>query len=303
MNVEAQPRATSDEGGGESTLPGGGGVARGGRALFTVHEQLAVYRFDLAARALYEFTWNEYCDWYLELTKPLLQDGSAPAARQSATRRNLINVLEALLRALHPMMPFITEELWQKVAPLAGVSAPSVMLQPYPAAADFRTDHEAEAEISWLQGFVLGVRQIRGEMDIAPSRPITVLLQNCAPADLQRVESHRLYLQQLARLHDITVLDASREPPVCATALLGSMKILVPMADLIDVAAERERLGKALAKAQADHARIATKLANRQFVANAPAEVVEKERARLRNTEQETRQLGEQLARLTTPTP
>jgi valyl-tRNA synthetase len=297
MNVEGQPLAPA-AGADGATLPDRWIRSRLGRALATVHEQLESYRFDLAARALYEFTWNEYCDWYLELTKPILQEGGAPATRQAATRRSLVGVLEALLRALHPLMPFITEELWQKVAPIAGASGPTVMLQPYPAATDFAADEAAEAEIAWLQGFVLGVRQIRGEMDIAPSKAMAVILQDAGPDDLRRLETHRLYLQQLARLQAITVLPSGQEPPVCATALLGSMKILVPVADLIDIQAERERLGKALAKSQADQARVATKLANRQFVDNAPPAVVEKEREKLRVAGQEIAQLTEQLDRL-----
>ena len=146
-----------------------------------VHEQLAVYRFDLAARALYEFTWNEYCDWYLELTKPILQEGGATPAQQAATRRTLIDVLEALLRALHPLMPFITEELWQRVSPVAGVSGPTHHAAALPwRRAPFRPTRPAERELAWVQGFVLGIRQIRGEMDIAPSKPLPVLLQDAS---------------------------------------------------------------------------------------------------------------------------
>ena len=242
---------------------------------------------------------NEYCDWYLELTKPILQDGGGSLAQQAATRRTLIDVLEALLRALHPLMPFITEELWQKVAPVAGACGPTIMLQPYPDAGAFPADEEAEAALGWLQGFVLGIRQIRGEMDIAPSKALPVLLQDASAEDRLRVGTHRQYLQQLARLESIVVLDGSAEPPVSATGLLGSMKILVPMADLIDVGAERERLGKALAKSQGDLARIDLKLANRQFVDNAPPAVVEKEREKLRAAQQDITQLSEQLAKLT----
>jgi valyl-tRNA synthetase len=298
MNVEGRPISPTTGDGTPPALADRWIRSRFGHAIATAQAQLLAYRFDLAARALYEFTWNEYCDWYLELTKPILQEGGAPVALQAATRRTLIDVLEALLRGLHPLMPFITEELWQKVAPIAGATGPTVMLRPYPAAADFAADGAAETDIVWLQGFVLGIRQIRGEMDIAPSKPLPVVLQDAGADDRRRLEAHRLYLQQLARLQDITVLAPAQEPPVCATALLGSMKILVPVADLIDVAAERERLGKALARSQADHARVSAKLANRQFVDNAPPAVVDKERERLRVTEQEIAQLTAQLARL-----
>jgi valyl-tRNA synthetase len=172
------------------------------------------------------------------------------------------------------------------------------MLQPYPAADSFAADAEAEAEMAWLQGFVLGIRQIRGEMAISPAKPLPVLLQDASPQDRSRTETHRQYLRQLARLESIVVLDGREEPPVSATALLGGTKLLVPMAGLIDVTAERERLGKALARSQDDLARVEAKLANPQFANNAPPAVVEKERDKLRAARQEIEQLGEQIARL-----
>jgi len=296
MNVEGQPAA--GPGLGAPSLADRWIRSRLGRMLATVHEQLALYRFDLVARALYEFTWNEYCDWYLEFSKPVLHDAARDEAARALTRRTLVEVLEALLRALHPLMPFITEELWRKVAPSAGRGGETVMLEPYPAAGDFPADEDAEAEIAWVQGFVLGIRQIRGEMNIAPGKPLPVLLEDAGERDRVRAAGHWQWLAQLARLESLRVLDAGERAPACATALLGGMRILVPMAGLIDVAAERERLGKALAKAQAEHARIEGKLANRQFVDHAPAAVVEKERERLRAASQEIDQLGEQLARL-----
>ncbi len=296
MSVEGQELAAA--GTAPASLPDRWIRSRLGRAIASVHEQLAQYRFDLAARALYEFTWNEYCDWYLELTKPVLQGSEAEPALRAATRRTLIEVLEALLRALHPLMPFITEELWRKVAAATGVAGDSVMLQPYPETAAFPVDETAEAELAWVQGFVLGIRQIRGEMNIAPSKPLPVLLQDAADADRHRVEAHWPFLRQLARLESLRLLDAGEQAPVSATALLGGTRILVPMAGLIDLAAERERLAKALAKAEADRGRVEAKLANPQFAGHAPAAVVARERERLLAVEQEIRQLGEQLARL-----
>jgi valyl-tRNA synthetase len=295
MNVEGRPLAAPGDG--PLSAPDRWIRSRLGKALATVHAEFAGYRFDLAARALYEFTWNEYCDWYLELTKPLLQEGDADPAAQAATRRNLVEVLEALLRALHPLMPFISEELWQRVAPAAGVAGPTIMCQPYPAAGAFPADEAAEAELAWLQGFVLGIRQIRGEMDIPPSRPLPVLLENASAEDRRRLDTHRHYLAQLARLGEISLLDGAAAP-VAAMALLGGTRILVPMAGLIDVATERERLGKALARAEAEVARVKTKLANRQFADNAPAAVVAKERDKLAAAEQDVAQLQGQLGRL-----
>ncbi len=296
MSVEGQELAAA--GTAPASLPDRWIRSRLGRAIASVHEQLAQYRFDLAARALYEFTWNEYCDWYLELSKPVLQGSESEPALRAATRRTLIEVLEALLRALHPLMPFITEELWRKVAAVAGVAGDSVMLRPYPEAAAFPVDETAEAELAWVQGFVLGIRQIRGEMNIAPSKPLPVLLQDAADADRHRVEAHWPFLRQLARLESLRLLDPGEQAPVSATALLGGTRILVPMAGLIDLAAERERLAKALARAEADRSRVEAKLANPQFAGHAPAAVVARERERLLAVEQEIRQLGEQLARL-----
>ncbi|MBW7931479.1 MAG: class I tRNA ligase family protein, partial [Gammaproteobacteria bacterium] len=296
MNVEGQPPAATDAQ--VLSLADRWIRSRLGRTLATVHEQLALYRFDLVARALYEFTWNEYCDWYLELSKPVLHEDAQDAAARDATRRTLVEVLEVLLRALHPLMPFITDELWRKVAPSAGHDGETVMLEPYPAADAFPADAEAEAEIAWVQGFVLGIRQIRGEMNIAPGKPLPVLLEDADGQDRARVGSQWQWLAQLARLESVRMLESGEEAPACATALLGGMRILVPMAGLIDVDAERERLGKALARAQAERRRIEGKLANRQFVDHAPAAVVDKERERLRATTQEIGQLGEQLARL-----
>ncbi len=270
-----------------------------GRTIESVEDNLADYRIDLVAKALYEFTWNEYCDWYLELSKPILQ-GETATAEKAATRATLTGVLEALLRALHPLIPFITEEIWQRVAPLVAPveQDASIMLQPYPSARAFPADEDAERELEWIQQFVLGIRQIRGEMDIAPGKPLRVLLQDAAANDLGLIDKHARYLTQLARLERIDLLEPGAEPPPAATALLGVMKILVPMAGLIDVDAERERLGKNRDRATQGLTRVRGKLANEKFRANAPANVVAREEAKAQALEQEIRQLDEQLARL-----
>jgi len=256
------------------------------------------YRFDLAAQALYEFTWYEFCDWYLELSKPVLKSESAAAAAKRGTRQTLIAVLEALLRLLHPLMPFITEEIWLRVAPLAGKAGPTIMLEPYPGATDFARDLEAEAELGWLKDFILGVRQIRGEMDIAPSKRFDVLLANAGPRDTAFLRLHGAYLGQLAQLASVRVLEPGEAAPQAATALLGQMQILVPMAGLIDVAAERERLGRKIAKARADLGRAEAKLGNTNFVANAPPQIIAQERARVAELEGELAQIEAQLKRI-----
>jgi valyl-tRNA synthetase len=255
----------------------------------------ADYRFDLAAQALYEFTWYEFCDWYLELSKPILQSQSMSAAALRGTRQTLILVLETILRLLHPVMPFITEEIWLKVAPLAGRSGPTIMLEPYPHADVFARDSVAETEMRWVMDFILGVRQIRGEMDIAPSKRFDVLLENASARDIELANAHAVFLERLAQVSSIRPVGAGERAPQSAIALLGGLKILVPMAGLIDVAAERERLDKRLVKARSDLGKCQGKLANAEFVANAPPEVIAKERARVAAFERDIGQIEAQL--------
>ena len=272
--------------------------SRLGRMLAEVDEAFAQYRFDYAASALYEFTWYEFCDWYLELAKPVLQGEAASAGARRATRETLLRVLETLLRALHPIMPFITEEIWQRVAPLAGVPGESVMLAPWPRAADHPADEAAEQDVRWIQGFVLGIRQIRGEMDISPARRLPVLLENASARDLACIASHRPLLEKLAGVEGLAPLDVGATPPPSATALVGELRVLVPMAGLIDASAEADRLSRRIAKTQDEIRRARGKLSNDNFVRNAPAEVVAQERARLAEFEGSLASLDNQLERV-----
>ncbi|MGI9308743.1 MAG: valine--tRNA ligase [Gammaproteobacteria bacterium] len=272
--------------------------SRFGKTVADVSEHIQGYRLDLAAKALYEFTWNEYCDWYLELSKPILQDESLSAEARNATQATLIEILEALLRALHPLIPFLSEEIWQQIRPLAQKQGDSIMLQPYPAATDYDNDPAAETELSWVKEFVLGIRQIRGEMDISPGKPLPVLVQDASPQDLQLIDTHRVYLSSLARIETVTALGSTDEAPLSATALLGDMKILVPMAGLIDIGAEIARLEKRKTKSATDLEKIQNKLSNKKFIANAPDNIVDKERNRCEELNRDIRQLDEQLARL-----
>ena len=237
------------------------------------------YRFDLAAQAIYEFTWNEYCDWYLELAKISLQ--SDDAALQRGTRKTLLTVLESILRLAHPIMPYITEEIWQRVAPLAGINAESIMLQPYPVADEARIDNNAVAEINWVMSFILGVRRIRGEMNIAPGKPLPVLLQNGSVTDQDYLSNSSAYLKRLGRLESITWLNSDEITPESAIALVGELKILIPMAGLIDKEAELARLEKEIQKIKNDLPRIEGKLSNPTFIDKAPPEVIDKEKAKL----------------------
>jgi len=299
MNTEDHPIAeATDEA--NLTLPDRWIRSRLSKTIAEVDRHLKGYRLDLAAKELYEFTWNEYCDWYLELAKPILNDDSISDEQKAQTRRTLISVLEALLRCLHPVIPFITEEIWQKIGPLAGKSGDTIMLQPYPDANDFAVDEAAEQELDWITEFVLGLRQIRGEMDISPGKALPVLLQDANATDRELFERHEPYLSKLARLESSRFLEDGEEPPASATALLGGMKILVPMAGLIDVEAERDRLTKSRQKLTGELEKLQGRLNNKGFVEKAPEAVVAKERQRAEDLERDIAQLDDQLEHLNT---
>ncbi|WP_028081373.1 valine--tRNA ligase [Solimonas soli] len=255
----------------------------------------ASYRFDLLATALYQFIWNEYCDWYLELSKPALQQGSE--AQQRGTRRTLLRVLEAWLRLLHPLMPFITEEIWQRVAPLAGVEGKTIMLQPYPVANAGRIDEAAEADIEWLKAFILGVRQIRGEMNIAPGKPLPLLVQNAGNEDRARLAKMQKAIEFLARVETPRMLAANEEAPQSATALLGTTKLLVPMAGLIDKDAELARLAKQIVKLESDLEKTSARIANPSF-GKAPQAVQQQARDLNAKQQADIAALKEQEARI-----
>ena len=287
-------------------------VSRFAATLAQVDSALREYRFDFAATAVYEFTWYEFCDWYLELTKPVLQSDATTEAQKRGTRRTLITLLEALLRALHPMMPFITEEIWQRVNPIASpltaaanrratVTPVDLLMQAhYPAASDYAADADAEAEVAWMKQFILAVRQIRGEMDIAPSRKIPLLIRGAVPRDFDLVQRHFAYLSRLAGLESARPLGADETAPESATALVGELTLLVPMAGLIDPKAEVERLTKQIARNGGDLAKLNAKLGNESFVKNAPPDVVAADRARAADLVARNESLAAQLARVRT---
>ncbi|MEH6590903.1 MAG: valine--tRNA ligase [Halioglobus sp.] len=263
-----------------------------------VARAVSQYRFDHASQALYEFVWNEYCDWYLELSKPVLWDDNAAAEAKRGTRRTLVRVLEAILRLLHPFMPFISEEIWQTVGPLAGKSGPTIMLQPYPVSDDKAIDKIANADIEWLKGVIVGIRNIRGEMNISPAIELTVLMKNGDDQDKKRLEHNLQFLKKLAKLDNIEWLTEADDAPVSATALVDQLEILVPMAGLIDKEAELGRLAKEIDKLNKDLARIRGKLNNAAFLEKAPEEVVAKEQEKMQAQEQALTQLQEQEQRI-----
>ena len=270
-------------------------ISRLQRVEADVARHVAEYRFDLMAQALYHFTWNEFCDWYLELSKPALQSRDITVTR--GTRRTLVRTLETLLRLLHPLMPFITEDIWQRVAPLAAADGDTLMHRPYPVADESRIDEAAEQDIAWLQGFVLGVRQIRGEMDLPPGKPLPVLLQNASRSDVERLQSMRDALELLARIEDPMFLEAKEDAPESATALLGDMKILVPMKGLIDKDAELARLDKRIAKLRKDLDKGEAQLANPNF-GKAPEHVQQGARDRVEQQRKDMDELQAQRARI-----
>ncbi|MBV1912385.1 MAG: valine--tRNA ligase [Cycloclasticus sp.] len=275
-------------------------VSRLQRTEASVIASIEKYRFDLAAHALYEFLWNEYCDWYLELSKPILLDDNSSAEQKRGTRKTLIRVLEAVLRLLHPFMPFITEEIWQQIAPLAGKKGDTIMLQAYPKPDEDKISPTAENDMQWVMDFVMGIRQIRGEMNIPPSKPLPVLLNNCSESDLTRLDNNRLLVNKLARLESITTLTSTDEAPQSAIALVGDMQILIPMAGLIDKNAELERLNKEIEKLEKEAARISGKLSNASFINKAPAAVIEKEKTKQSDISTKLSNLNEQKEKIST---
>ena len=263
-----------------------------------VTRQLDAFRFDLAAQALYEFIWDEYCAWYLELVKPVLWDEAAPIERQRGTRRTLIRVLEVALRLAHPFMPFITEEIWQRIKAQAGVSGETIMLQAWPVANESRIDAAAEGDIEWVKQLMLGLRQIRGEMKISMAKRIDIILANASDEDRRRLADNAPLLNKLAKLESVRVLEAGEEAPMSATALVGDMQVLVPMAGLIDKDAELARLDKEIARLSGEVQRVGGKLSNEGFVAKAPADVLDKERAKLAEAEQALSKMVEQRGKI-----
>lgn len=262
-----------------------------------VHETIKNYRFDLLAQTLYEFTWNEYCDWYLELSKPILFSENEPE-KQKATRNTLVTVLESLLRLIHPIMPFITEEIWQRIGPMAGKTGKTIMLEAFPEVNEALIDDDAEQSVEWLKQVIVGIRTIRGEMNISPSKPITAIFHKGSPQDQQRLNDNQQFIMNLAKLSQLDYVDTDQDLPLAATALVGEMEILIPMKGLIDIEAEISRLQKELEKITKELERSTQKLANENFIARAPAEVVKKEHDQVAELNYTQKQLIEKIEQL-----
>jgi len=289
MNAENQDCAQDNSTDYKLTLADRWIMSRLQQAETEVTAAIENYRFDLAAQALYDFVWNEYCDWYLELSKPVLWDENGDPAVQKGTRRTLVRVLESTLRLAHPMLPFISEEIWQDIAPLAGIElspqGDTIMLQPFPVADPAMVDKGADADIDWVKKVIVAVRNVRGEMNISPAKALPIYLARGDATDKRRLDENRQFVSKLASLESITWLENPSEAPLCATALAGDLEILVPMAGVIDVAAELSRLDRDIGKITIEVNKLSGKLSNAKFADKAPAEVVEKERQKLEDLE------------------
>ncbi|GAB2948671.1 valine--tRNA ligase [Hafnia psychrotolerans] len=254
-------------------------LAEYNRTVKAYRDAMDTYRFDLAASILYEFTWNQFCDWYLELTKPVMMGGSEAQLR--GTRHTLVDVLEGLLRLAHPIIPFITETIWQRVKTLKGITAETIMLQPFPEFDAAKTDELALADLEWIKQAIIAIRNVRAEMNLSPAKPLELLLRGASTDAQRRVEQNRNFISSLARLESITLLPAGDKGPVSVTKLVEGAELLIPMAGLIDKDTELARLDKEIAKLDGEIASIEGKLSNEGFVARAPEAVVAKERDRL----------------------
>ncbi|HXW09153.1 MAG TPA: class I tRNA ligase family protein, partial [Steroidobacteraceae bacterium] len=298
MNTEEHAARLAD-GPGEYSVADRWIRGRLGATVTTVRDSLAGYRFDLASQAMYEFVWYEFCDWYLELSKPVLQGAEATDAQRRGTRRTLLEVLEGTLRLLHPLMPFITEEIWQKVGPLAGRTGATIMLQRYPTVTEFPPDAAAERDVATLQAVVLGIRQIRGELDVPHSRTTPLYVRSDKAGDAEALRALAPTIRRIANLESIELVESEADLPPSAIAISGGRTVLAPFDRLVDdVGAELARLGKRHAKTQQERDRSAAKLANASFVANAPESVVAQERERVAEFDRQLAQLAEQARRL-----
>ncbi len=256
-------------------------VSRLQKAVQAVHQAFDTYRLDLAAQAIYDFIWNEYCDWYVELTKPVLNDPDVSNERKAEVRRVLLAVMEASLRLAHPIMPYLTEEIWQTLAPMIGKGGDTIMTAAYPVVEQDLLNDQAEADMQWLQGLIGAVRNIRGEMGLGNARLLPVLLQNTTDAEKAQIARIEPLFKALAKVESITFLADAEQPPLSSSSVVGHVSVFVPMKGLIDPKAELGRLQKDFDKVQKQHDQIATKLGNEGFLAKAPAAVVEGEKIKL----------------------
>jgi valyl-tRNA synthetase len=246
------------------------------------------------SQTLYEFVWHDYCDWYLELSKPLLDNEKT----KSGCQATLIKVLSEILALLHPVIPFITEEIFEQCRNLANDKSERLIAKPFPVVDEALYCASAESEISWLQDFILGIRQVRGEMNIAPGKLLPCFTQNLCTQDEKFISNNLSILLTLGKLENITQLEKNESAPESATTLVGEMKVLIPLAGLIDKNQEISRLNKEIQKLSSQQQQFSGKLSNEKFITAAPAAVVEKERQKLASVEQALDDLKLQLDKI-----
>jgi valyl-tRNA synthetase len=259
-----------------------------------VQKHLSDYRLDLMSQTLYEFVWHDYCDWYLELSKPLLENSQTKEGCEST----LIKVLTETLVLLHPIIPFITEEIFEQSQKILSKSHDKLISQPFPEPQNELLDDNAEAEINWLKDFILGIRKIRGEMNLSPGKPLPCFIKNFSTQDKSFIESNRSILTTIAKLDSISLLSETDEEEESAIALVGEMKLLIPLAGLIDKGAEQERLNKEIEKLLKLKSQFSAKLSNEKFVKGAPEAVVNNEKQKLASTESALNDLESQLEKI-----
>lgn len=261
------------------------------------HHHLAHYRFDLLTQTLYDFTWNEFCDWYVELAKISLQDAGLSTKEHEHTRYTLVSVLESLLRLLHPLIPFITEEIWQRVAPLLAKNPTTIMLEPYPQYEKAASDHAAETEMAWIQKIVMAIRTLRSELNIPPNQRFVVLLAQGTDLDKSRIVEYAALISQLARLTTIEWLK-DLPPAQAASIFIDKLELFIPLEGVIDIAAEVAKIDKEITKLEKERIAVTSKLQNPDFIARAPADLVNREKARLDNIQANIQQQKEKQKRL-----
>ena len=259
-----------------------------------VEKHLADYRLDLMSQTLYEFVWHDYCDWYLEISKPLLEDDKT----KQGCEATLLKVLSETLVLLHPIIPFITEEIFEQSQKLQSNSTGKLISQPFPEPNKDLLNTEAEAEIDWLKEFILGIRKIRGEMNISPGKPLPCFVKSYSSKDQSYIDNNKAMLFALAKLDTVDLLSQDEEEPESAIALVGEMKILIPLAGLIDKGAERDRLNKEIEKLSKLKSQFAAKLNNEKFINGAPEAVVNNEKDKLASTENALKDLNQQLVKI-----
>ena len=259
-----------------------------------VEKHLADYRLDLMSQTLYEFVWHDYCDWYLEISKPLLENDKT----KQGCEATLLKVLSETLVLLHPIIPFITEEIFEQSQKLQSNSTGKLISQPFPEPNKDLLNTEAEAEIDWLKEFILGIRKIRGEMNISPGKPLPCFVKSYSSKDQSYIDNNKAMLFALAKLDTVDLLSQDEEEPESAIALVGEMKILIPLAGLIDKGAERDRLNKEIEKLSKLRSQFAAKLNNEKFINGAPEAVVNNEKDKLASTENALKDLNQQLVKI-----